>query len=407
MSKLLDQIKSEERTPAVLSDYIKIKHGFAFKGEYFSAQPTADILVTPGNFAIGGGFKADKFKYYKGVVPDGYILKEKDLIVTMTDLSVDADTLGYSALIPHDDKNRYLHNQRVGLVQKKKEGLNLTYLYYLMHTRPYQKYVVSTASGSTVKHTSPDRITGYEHAFPSVAAQKRIGEILSAYDAKIENNKLIINKLELIASTLFEEWFIKFRFPGYEKTKFVENERGKLPEGWELGTLSQEADIVMGQSPESHHYNEAGEGLPFHQGVTYFGERYPQNVIYSRSGEKKAEIGDILVSVRAPVGRINIASAKTIIGRGLSAVRSKTNQQSYLLYLLKNLFHKEDLFGSGSIFNSINKKEFDELPVILPQTKIREIFEKKIFTIDEQIKILLEENIVLRKSRDQFLAKLI
>ena len=120
MSKLLEQINIEERTPLVLSDYIKIKHGFAFKGEYFSAQPTSDVLVTPGNFAIGGGFKADKFKYYKGSVPEDYILKEKDLVVTMTDLSVDADTLGYSALIPHSNKKRFLHNQRVGLVQKKK-----------------------------------------------------------------------------------------------------------------------------------------------------------------------------------------------------------------------------------------------------------------------------------------------
>ena len=105
MSKLLEQINNEERMPLVLSDYIKIKHGFAFKGEYFSVQPTSDILVTPGNFAIGGGFKADKFKYYKGVVPEDYILKTSDLVVTMTDLSVDADTLGYPALIPCDDKN--------------------------------------------------------------------------------------------------------------------------------------------------------------------------------------------------------------------------------------------------------------------------------------------------------------
>jgi type I restriction enzyme S subunit len=167
MSKLLTQINNEKRTPLVLSDYIKIKHGFAFKGEDFSATPTPNVLVTPGNFSIGGGFKADKFKYYKGRVPEDYVLKENDLVVTMTDLSVDADTLGYSALIPNDAKKRFLHNQRIGLVQERKKGIDFGYLYYLMRTRPYQKYVVSTASGSTVKHTSPDRIAGYEYEFPS------------------------------------------------------------------------------------------------------------------------------------------------------------------------------------------------------------------------------------------------
>src|SRR3989344_7071170 len=214
MSKLLEQINKEKRTSLILSDYIKIKHGFAFKGEYFSAQPTPDILVTPGNFAIGGGFKSDKFKYYKGSVPEDYILKENDLVVTMTDLSVDADTLGYSALIPQDNKNRFLHNQRVGLVQKKKEGIDFGYLYYLMHTRSYQKYVVTTASGSTVKHTSPDRIASYEYEFPSLQTQKKISEILSAYDAKIENNNKIIKNLETTAQTIFNEWFVNFCFPG-------------------------------------------------------------------------------------------------------------------------------------------------------------------------------------------------
>ena len=147
--------------------------------------------------------------------------------------------------------------------------------------------------------------------------------------------------------------------------------------------------------------------MPFHQGVTYFCFRYPEDIVYSTGGEKIAEENDILISVRAPVGRINIANQKTIIGRGLSAVRSKNNQQCFLLYLLKTLFHKEDLFGGGSVFPSITKGEFEKLKVIAPKSEITLLFDKKISNFDLEIKNLIVENVKLKESRDQLLAKLI
>ena len=116
-----------------LGDLVSIKHGFAFKGEFFSTHPTQYVLLTPGNFHIGGGFKSDKNKYYNGPIPSEYILKQDDLIVTMTDLSKEGDTLGYSALIPSDLKQKYLHNQRIGLVQiNKPDLLDKHYLYWFL-----------------------------------------------------------------------------------------------------------------------------------------------------------------------------------------------------------------------------------------------------------------------------------
>src|SRR3990172_13099756 len=97
-----------------LGELADIKHGFAFDGQFFVDQPTTDVLVTPGNFAIGGGFKLDKPKYYSGPVPDEFVLHAGDLVVTMTDLSKAADTLGYGAIVPAHPRLRFLHNQRVG-----------------------------------------------------------------------------------------------------------------------------------------------------------------------------------------------------------------------------------------------------------------------------------------------------
>jgi type I restriction enzyme S subunit len=131
------------------------------------------------------------------------------------------------------------------------------------------------------------------------------------------------------ARQLYREWFVRLRFPGHEHTRITNG----VPEGWGKKSLGELALITMGQSPESQHYNETGEGLPFHQGVTHFGERFVTHRIYSTALNRIAEAGDILCSVRAPVGRLNVTVDKIVIGRGLAALRSRTGHQSLLRVL--------------------------------------------------------------------------
>ncbi len=145
-----------------LGSLIDIKHGFAFKGEYFSTEPTKNILLTPGNFRIGGGFKADKLKYYNGPIPENYLLSHNDLLVTMTDLSKAGDTLGYPALIPNSKYLCYLHNQRLGKVVFKNKLIGKEFIYQCLTTKVYRNEVLATATGSTVKHTSPKKILAYQ-----------------------------------------------------------------------------------------------------------------------------------------------------------------------------------------------------------------------------------------------------
>src|SRR6266581_1646037 len=149
-----------EWTEKSLGELIEIKHGFAFKGEFIRDEPAGDILLTPGNFAIGGGFKGDKFKFYDGPVTDEYVLAEGDLLVTMTDLSKQTDTLGFPAIVPRSmGGRRFLHNQRLGkVVSRDGVTFDLRYLHYLMCCKEYRDEVVASATGTTVKHTSPERI---------------------------------------------------------------------------------------------------------------------------------------------------------------------------------------------------------------------------------------------------------
>ena len=175
-----------------LHEVCDIKHGYAFKGEFFCDTPTDYILTTPGNFSIGGGFQTGKPKYYNGPIPKTFLLNEGDLIVTMTDLSKQGDTLGYSALVPN---NRYLHNQRIGLVVMKSKKVLKEYVYWIMRTSDYQKYIVNHASGSTVKHTSPKSILSYKVNIPSLNTQFSIVSILQSLDAKIQLNKMLNHHL--------------------------------------------------------------------------------------------------------------------------------------------------------------------------------------------------------------------
>ena len=211
-----------------LGELIEIKHGYAFSGEHIVEDDNGIVLVTPGNFRIGGGFKEEKCKFFDGEIPADYVLKEGDFIVTMTDLSKTIDTLGYSALVPKS-KRIYLHNQRIGLVTFKSDECDRGYIYWLMRTREYQRSIANTSTGATVHHTSPKKIYDYDLEVPPLPIQHRIANILSRYDSLIENYQKQIKLLEEAAQRLYKEWFVDLRFPGHENTKIVDG----VPEGWE------------------------------------------------------------------------------------------------------------------------------------------------------------------------------
>ncbi|MBC9812897.1 restriction endonuclease subunit S [Crocinitomicaceae bacterium CZZ-1] len=193
----------EDWEEVVLGEYISVKHGFAFKGDYISTGETHLKLVTPGNFKIGGGFKSDKFKYYtREDFPKEYIFKVHDLVVTMTDLSVDGDTLGYSALIPDNYKDEmFLHNQRVGKVEIKKE-ISKFFLYYLLKTEDYQWFILSGASGTSIRHTSPTSICSYSFKLPSKDKLDEFEKKCSIIQDKIRINQNQIQTLNALRNTL-------------------------------------------------------------------------------------------------------------------------------------------------------------------------------------------------------------
>jgi len=171
--------------------------------------------------------------------------------------------------------------------------------------------------------------------------------------------------------------------------------------------LGEITAVTMGQSPSSQFYNEVGEGLPFHQGVTDFGKYFPSDRVYCTLENRIAEPGDILFSVRAPVGRINIANKKIIIGRGLAAIRSNTGNQTFVLWQLKELFQKEDMIGNGSIFKAVTKGDVHNINMLNPSPSIIAQFETVARPTLSMIKVMTHKNAILRRTRDLLLPKLI
>ena len=297
------------------------------------------------------------------------------------------------------------------VISAKKVSPN--FLYYYLTTDNYTKYLISIADShtSTYPAFNPDVIEKSFVPYPSLSEQNSIAQILSDLDSKIELNQRMNQTLEKIGMAIFRHWFVDFEFPDEQGRPYkssggemVDSELGKIPKGWEIKSLGSICKMTMGQSPKSEFYNEEKEGLPFHQGVTDFNERFPTHRMYCTVEKKIAENKDILLSVRAPVGRINVANTKIVIGRGLCAIKHKKCLQSFLFYLLKHIFSEEDSIGSGTVFNAVNKKELNDLKVLAPKGLDKQ-FNELIKPLDKKIEFLNAESNNLSQIRDLLLPK--
>lgn len=289
------------------------------------------------------------------------------------------------------------------------------YLYLLLTQPIITEYIGNIADTAVSAYPSinPSDLSSLYFEFPSFDTQKKIADIWANYDRKIELNRAINQNLEAMAKQLYDYWFVQFDFPDengrpYKSSggKMVWNEKLKreIPEGWNNGMLIDIANITMGQSPDGSSYNEVGEGMLFYQGSTDFGMRFPSVRQYTTAPSRYAKRGDILMSVRAPVGSINIANNDCCIGRGLSAINSKLGSTTHLYYILNDLrIAFEQRNAAGTTFGSITKEDLYSLPIIIPSHEVIRAFDKICSPMFDRQMILGEEIDNLIKQRDELL----
>lgn len=367
-----------------LGDVVDITHGYAFKGEHFDVGGGVR-LVTPGNFAEGGGFRdrGSTQKSYLGPIDDRYVLEAGDVVVAMTEQA--PGLLGSSGLVPATGV--WLHNQRIGRVVPRGRAAQAHFISHLFNAPGVRAAISSTATGTKVRHTAPDRLLSLRVAIPELAEQHRIAALLSSFDEAIAVNERRIERLESLARSM------------YRNCRESSGDRSV--------SLAEVAQVTMGLSPKSEHYNRDGEGLPFHQGVSDYGSLVPTHRVFTSVGPRIANAGDVLCSVRAPVGRLNIADTKLVVGRGLAAVVRNDDRRALLLEQLREALGEENSIGGGTIFTAIGKRELEGLRIAEPPSEVAATFEVAARPMLDERLLLLMHNRRLAAIRDLLLPRLV
>ena len=405
-----------------LGELLEIKHGFAFKGEYFSDAGDF-VLLTPGNFREDGGLKlkGEKEKYYVGPFPDEYLLQHGDMIVAMTDLIQNAPILGSPAIIPAEGK--FLHNQRLGKVVKlKTDRVVPSYLFYLFNTVGVRSHIKGSATGSTVRHTSPSRIYDVPVQLPPILVQRRIASILTAYDELIENSQRRIRILETKARSLYREWFVNFRFPGHEQVRRVSSALGEIPKGWGEKRVDQVCSAVLdGDWIETK--DQGGADYRLLQisniGLGDFVEtgnyRFVTEETFRRLNCTEILPDDILVArMPTPIGRAWLASArawKMITAVDVAIVRSAPGRvlPSFLIQAWNEESNLKRIAAqaSGTTRLRITRRELAALEFIIPPVELQTRFDQLVTPIRSLVRTMSKTIDVLRQTRDLLLPRLL
>jgi type I restriction enzyme S subunit len=171
---------------------------------------------------------------------------------------------------------------------------------------------------------------------------------------------------------------------------------------------ASEFNVTMGQSPPGETYNEAGVGAPFYQGRRDFGSRYPARRVYCSSPKRYANAGDTLVTVRAPVGNVNMAAERCCVGRGVAAVRHRSGAITYTYEAMRSLRDDfADFEAGGTVFGSISGREFASLPVVMPPRGVIASFEDLVAPLEREIAGLYANTTSITELRDCLLPRLL
>lgn len=319
-----------------------------------------------------------------------------------------------------------LQNQNTCRIIANKELADQQFLFYLLNTSEFIHFAANTAAGSANQaRLSVSSLEKFSFSLPPLIEQGRIASILGALDNRITLLRETNKTLESIAQTMFKSWFVDFdpvrakmegRQPeGMDEEmavlfpdSFEESKLGLIPKGWTSSTVGETFDLTMGQSPPSDTYNTTGEGLPFYQGRTDFGFRFPSKRVFCTSPTRLALDGDTLISVRAPVGDVNMAIGDCSIGRGVAAARHPLGYKGFTFYTMRQLGSEFKTYDSeGTVFGSINKKDFQALRVVAPGMDVLRIFDETTAPLDSRIENNEGAIRTLTSLRDSILPRLI
>lgn len=331
------------------------------------------------------------------------------------------------------DRRAIIQEQEVGWLEGSdcirlrflNDAFSPNFISYVLGSAAFKDWIMRHAGGATMPSLNQSILRLLPLPLPPLPEQQAIARILGALDDKIELNRRMNHTFEEMVRALFKSWFVDFdpvtakaegRVPfgmnaetaSLFPSEFEETEEGSIPKGWKMGTVGETFDLIMGQSPPGETYNEIAEGIAFYQGRTDFGNRYPTPRVYCTAPTRFANPGDTLVSVRAPVGDVNMANEKCSIGRGLASIRHKSGSRSFTYYSMIFLKEEFDVFeGEGTLFGSISGDGFRNIKVVIPSPEVVAEFERQVYSLDQSIENNESQIKTLATIRNALLPKLL
>lgn len=399
-----------------LGEVIHVKHGYAFKGEFFAGEGE-ELVLTPGNFPIGGGlqFREGKERYYTASYPSEFCLSPGQLLIVMTDLKQTAPILGSPAFVPL--RPRLLHNQRLGLVTPRPEvAVDMRFLYYLLLSDLTRSQLRATATGSTVRHTAPERIYRVRVSLPPLPVQRAIGSFLGSLDDLMENNRRRITLLERMVRALYREWFVCFRYPGYDGETLEDSPLGQIPMGWNTRQLGERFDIVLGGTPSRRNLNFWKEGtVPWINSgrvndlrIVQPSEMITDDALAKSAAKLMSRRTTVLAITGATLGQVSMLEIDACANQSVVGITDSQGELAEYLYLaMVHRIGEVISHASGGAQQHINKAVVEQTRILLPSASVATQFADAVKPGFDAIAQLLRMNRSLISIRDMLLPKLV
>ena len=397
-----------------LHDVCEIIPGYAFKSNDFGQGDYIAIKITdihPPTIELRNATnvcvkpKDARTQIHKG-----------DFVMAMT-----GATIGKVGLMESEVDNVFI-NQRVCKFIPK-EGFDKSYLYYVLLQPKFRKFIFANIDSSSAQpNIGHPTIYRFEHCFPNVETQRNIASVLSSLDSKISLNRAINRNLEALAKQFYDYWFVQFDFPDengkpYKSSggKMVWNEvlKREVPEGWEVKSIGDVAEVYNGATPSTEDEQNYGGDIVWitpkdlsnqQEKFVYQGERNISQKGYDSCSTHLLPLNTILMSSRAPIGLLAIAKSKLCTNQGFKSFVPKNKSMSTYLYYYLQMHKKQvEQLGTGTTFKEVSRDDIMGFNIIVPENKILEKWEEILLPINNKQLELQKETLSLIRQRDELL----
>lgn len=392
--------------------------GYAFKSSKFKTKKyhKAYQVIRMGNVQMGV-LETEKDPVYLDEIEidenrKRYILSEKDILISLTG-TVNKRDYGNVCYITED--NKYVVNQRVGCIRSKSDDKSIInkYIYYFMQSNVFrnQFFILGIGGTGNQANVSLKDMNEIDIVLPLYQEQSKIASILSSVDEHIEEVDGMIEDLKELKKGLMQKLLTgQYTIENGKlvKTKeFKKTRLGMIPKSWELKNLFEVVDVIMGQSPKSENYNENNDGLPLIQGNADCKNRKTSPRVYTSQITKKCVIGDIIMTVRAPVGAVSKSYHNACIGRGVCALQPRDIDSEYLFQYMIKVEDSWSRLSQGSTFTAINSKDVKNFKVLVPPLKEQKKVASILSSVDLRIAIYKAEKQDLQQLKKGLMQQLL